>query len=152
MKRYRSILGVTLLEIMLVLAVAALIITLSVRYYQSATASQQANTLMTMIQGITASADNLAVTSGSYATAGVNTTSIQTLMPNQSLQTPWNTGITIAGGTATTYTVTIPSVPFNVCPLIITKLNGSTDKHYTSSSTCSPTAATSITYTYNSAP
>jgi type II secretory pathway component PulJ len=42
-KQARSILGVTLLEIMLVLAVAAMIIIMSVRYYESANSSQQAN-------------------------------------------------------------------------------------------------------------
>lgn len=148
-----SMLGVTLLEIMLVLAVAALIITLSIRYYQSATASQQANTTMSTIQAITASADNLAISSGSYVTASVSTATIQPLMPNNSLATPWNTQITIpTASSATTYTVNILQVPSNVCPLLFSKLNGSTDKHYTSTTTCQAAAPTTLTYTYNSNP
>ena len=60
--------GVTLLEVLLVLAIAAMIIVMSIRYYQSASTSQQVNMTMEEIQAITAAADNLAIGSGSYQT------------------------------------------------------------------------------------
>lgn len=145
-----KMLGVTLLEVLLVLAVAALIIIVSIRYYSSATASQQATTMQGMIASITAAADNLAVSSGSYQAAGVNTASITPLMPNQNLKTPWNTDVTITGATATTYTVTIPGTPPAVCPLLLPKINGTADDHYSSTTTCSTAAATSVVYTYSS--
>lgn len=143
----KSIAGVTLLEIMLVLAVAALIIVMSIRYYQSATASQQANTAMNQIQAITAAADNLSVGTGSY-TDTVSESSVKSLMPNNSMTTPWNTDITVAADSATSYTVTFSTVPTAVCPLLTAKLKG--QAHFSDISTCTSTAA-DVSYTYNSA-
>ncbi len=48
MKRL-SVLGVTLLEIMLVLAIAAMVVVMSIRYYQAARASQQANDVLELL-------------------------------------------------------------------------------------------------------
>ena len=80
MKRFaKSMLGVTLLEIMLVLAIAAMIIVMSVRYYQSASASQQVNAVLQQIQGITAAADGLAQATGSYSAANVSSTTLAPL-------------------------------------------------------------------------
>lgn len=146
----KKILGVTLLEILLVLAIAGLIIVVSIRYYASATASQQANTAFSMASSITAAADNLAASSGSYSAAGVSSPTIQPLMPNRSLTTPWNTTVTITNATATTYRVTFPATPVGVCPLLLQKVNGSSDNHYSSASTCSSTAATDLIYNYDS--
>src|SRR5260221_6708582 len=98
MKKFaKSMLGVTLLEIMLVLAVAAMIIVMSVRYYQSATASQSTNNMLEEMQAITAAADGLAQGTGTYSAAtGSN---VRPLMQNNSLATPWGTTITITGAT-----------------------------------------------------
>ena len=92
MKRFiKSMLGVTLLEIMLVLAIAAMIIVMSVRYYQSASANQQANSLLQQLQAITAIADGIGQSANSYS--GVNTNSVKVMMPNQSMNTPWGTSM-----------------------------------------------------------
>ena len=58
--------GVTLLEIMLVLAIAVMIIVISVRYYQAASASQQANTFLAQLYAIQTVADQLAASTSSY--------------------------------------------------------------------------------------
>lgn len=151
MKNFRrKVLGVTLLEIMLVLAIAAMIIVMSVRYYQSATSSQQANSLLQQIQAITAAADGLAQSTGSYSAAGVNTTTVQALVPQNSMTTPWGTDITIPSATATTYTVNIASVPSGVCPLVLSKLQA--NNHYSTSTTCSSSSATTINYVYTANP
>ncbi len=151
MKRLtKSMLGVTLLEIMLVLAVAAMIIVMSVRYYQSASASQQSNSLLEQIQAITAAADGIAQGSNTYA--NLSTAQVQPMMPNQSMNDTWGGAITVKGTGATTYTVTIPGVPQNVCAPVIASL--AANAKYTAlkpatSSACTGTSIT-ITYTYNS--
>jgi type II secretory pathway pseudopilin PulG len=157
MKRLsKSMHGVTLLEIMLVLAIAAMIIVMSVRYYQSANSSQQANALLQTVQGITAAADSLAQASGGYNTGGVTTANLGPLVPGGTaagFPTPWGSQITVAGATANTYSVTIPSVPQAVCALFVSKL--SADKHYAatpSDPAACPAGATSITYTYTANP
>jgi Tfp pilus assembly protein FimT len=143
MKRFgKSMLGVTLLEIMLVLAIAAMIIVMSVRYYQSASANQQANSALQMIQGITASADGLAQGTGSYST--ISTSSVQALMPNKSMMTPWGGTITVAAQGATSYTVTIDQMPEAVCLQLKSRMASNTK--YTAISSCS--GVTTFSYTY----
>jgi type II secretory pathway pseudopilin PulG len=155
MKRaYSSMLGVTLLEIMLVLAIAAMIIVMSVRYYQSANASQQANIVLSQIQSITAAADGLAQASGSYSVAGVSSGTLLPVLPSvNGLTTPWGEKITITGASTTTYDVSIPNATAAVCVNLISKLMP--DKHYSSLDPSTPAGCSgtkSISYTYISNP
>lgn len=146
MKRFsKSILGVTLLEIMLVLAIAAMIIVMSVRYYQTASASQQANSVLQSIQAITSIADGLAQGSGSYTVVSQN--SVKALMPNKIMTTPWGTTIAVSTGTATSYDVTFPTMPAAVCAQVTPKLQGNANYNITSS--CG-SSATDFKYTYKS--
>jgi type II secretory pathway pseudopilin PulG len=157
MKRLaKSVLGVTLLEIMLVLAIAAMIIVMSIRYYQSATASQQANAVMEQVGAIVSAADNLAQSVGSYVDAGVSNATLTPLLPGGTFTTPWGSAIEV---TATANTITIPlgSVPSGVCPLLYSKLG--TNNHYSSAaggstpfvaSSCTGAALdTTVTYIAN---
>lgn len=154
MKRFaKSMLGVTLLEIMLVLAIAAMIIVMSVRYYQSASASQQANAVLQQIQGITAAADGLAQATGSYSAASVSSATLAPLVPGGSASgfiTPWGTTIAISGVGASSYQVDLGNTPSGVCPLLVSKLV--TNNHYqmtpSSAAGCSASAATAVRYTY----
>lgn len=148
----KSMHGVTLLEIMLVLAIAAMIIVMSVRYYQSASASQQANAALQQIQGITAAADGLAQATGSYSAAGISTSTLAPLLPGgltSGFITPWGTTITVTVSSPSKYTVTLPGTPSGVCPLLLSKLVA--NNHYTSSSTCG-TAAADVVYDYTANP
>jgi type II secretory pathway pseudopilin PulG len=146
MKKYaKSMLGVTLLEIMLVLAIAAMIIVMSIRYYQSATSSQQANQALAQIQAISAAADNLAQGTGSYASGGVDTASVSQLVPAGSMTAPWGGAITVSGASASTYTVNIGATPGAVCPLLASRLTA--NNHFTNVSSCTG-AASGFSYTY----
>jgi Tfp pilus assembly protein PilE len=143
MKRIsRNLLGVTLLEVMLVLAIAAMIIVMSIRYYQSASNSQQVNMAMSEIQAITAAADNLAIGSGSYAAA--STTSIKNVIGSKNMISPTGGTITITGQTATVYVI---SMPLNtaICASVLPKLSAISK---ITSATCS---SGTLGYTYNNA-
>ena len=141
----KNILGVTLLEIMLVLAIAAMVIVMSVRYYQSANASQQTNTVLSQITSIVAAADSLAQPTGSYATS-VTTAKVQAILPANSMTTPWGTAITISAPAASSYTINIPSMPADVCPLVTGKLG--TNNHFTVITACAASGPTTVTTTY----
>lgn len=153
-KVMKSVLGVTLLEIMLVLAIAAMIIVMSVRYYQSATANQQANGALQLIQGVTAIADGLAQGSGSYSTpTAVSTATVAPLLPggtptSATITSPWGGTVTISGATTSTYAVTLSTVPTQVCASIKAKLLGNPKYAGVSANTCS--SAGNFTYTYTS--
>lgn len=148
MKRsHNNMLGVTLLEIMLVMAIAAMVIVMSIRYYATASASEQANILVEQIQSVISAVDGVTQGSGSYS--GVNNSSIVALMPNTGLSTSWGGTITVTGTGATTYTIAMTSVPKQICPLVVAKLFA--DNHLGSvMQTCSSSAATALTYTYTS--
>lgn len=157
MKRIKSIYGVTLLEVLLVLAIAAMIIVMSIRYYQSASASRQATEALQKIQGIVAAADALAQASGSYTAVNISNDTLKPLLPGGGLSTPWGATITVGGATATTYTINIGSVPVGVCPLLLGNL--ATYNNFSiggtppvNPGTCSTTAATAVTLTYTSNP
>ena len=142
-KSIRTMLGVTLLEIMLVLAVAAMVIVLSIRYYSSATASSQANAMMGTFQAIIASAGNIALGTGTYS--GVTDTAMATII--KPYQSPWGVSDVKVAGTAASFTVTVTgSTPAGVCALLLPKLKA--DPHMTSV-TPSCTDGGLITFTYS---
>jgi type II secretory pathway pseudopilin PulG len=143
-KMSKSILGVTLLEVMLVLAIAAMVIVMSVRYYQSANANQQATSTMQQIQGIIAAADGLAQAGGSYTV--VTTAAVQPLMPGNTMKTAWGDTVTIGTTTATSYQVTIGKVPYNVCPIVLAQLKA--NLKFSTSTTCPTSGTADIVYTY----
>ena len=79
--------GVTLLEIMLVLAIAAIIIVLSVRYYQTTTTAQQANAFLAQLQAIQTTVDQLAESTRSYEK--IQEHDIEQLLGKNWNITPW---------------------------------------------------------------
>src|SRR3990167_10351240 len=146
MRKYASMLGVTLLEVMLVLAVAAMIIVMSVRYYQSASASQQTNSMLQMIHGIVAVADGLAQGTGSFASGNVSTATVTELMPSQNMTSPWGSAVTLGSVTANTYAINIPIMPSAVCYSITSKLGA--DTRFSGMTGCSANAQDfSVTFT-----
>lgn len=145
MKNISKMAGVTLLEVMLVLAVAAMIIVMSVRYYQSATNSAQVNDTMQLIQGITAAEDGLAQNTGSYSSG--STTAIKPLMPNGQMTTDWGGQVSIAGA-ATSFTITFAPAPApTVCSMLTAKMTqgSTTGSKYVLDATCSTVTYTSTT-------
>lgn len=143
----KSTLGVTLLEIMLVLAIAAMIIVMSVRYYQSANTSQQANNILSQIQSISAAADSLAQATGSYSGGDVSNTTIAPLLPANGLTSPWGSTITVDASNASQYTVSIPGMPIGVCSIVSSQLKA--NAHFSVSAACSAGGTFKYTYTSN---
>lgn len=108
---YRSMMGVTLLEIMLVLAIAALVIVMSIRFYQSASDTNKVNAGMSTVQGIVAAGEN-AVAGGSAAGVSGNTmpADILNYLPNAEFPNgPWGGKATVTAGTATSYQIVMPA-------------------------------------------
>jgi type II secretory pathway pseudopilin PulG len=144
-KTVKTMLGVTLLEIMLVLAIAAMIIVMSIRYYQSASSAQQANAIIEQIQAIVAAADSLAQSSGSYQSANLSA-NLKTLLPSNAMSTPWGGAINVSSNSASSYTIKISNPPTAVCLLMVTRLK--TNNHF-SLGTCAAGSDFNLTYTAN---
>jgi len=113
LRHHRSMLGVTLLEIMLVLAIAGMIIVMSVRYYQSASSANQSNTVLQQAQAIIAAEESTVQTYAAYQPS--TSTNLTNILPKNALTTPWGTTIVVTT-TGSTFTMSFPSVPTSVCP------------------------------------
>lgn len=152
MKKFaKAIWGVTLLEIMLVLAIAAMIIVMSIKYYQSAQASQQATTVISTLTAITAAAD--AISQGTNSYSNVNSANIQGYLSSSGGgKAPWGATIGVSGssGGGTSYVVTVPDMPAAVCGQVYGAMSG--NPHITGMSACSSTASQTFTYTYTAYP
>src|SRR3954470_14535314 len=80
MKRsFKSAYGVTLLEIMLVLAIAAMIVVMSIRYYQSASLNQKVAATMDNVTGIISAGESYYSSTSSLA--GLTSTQIAPYLP-----------------------------------------------------------------------
>lgn len=149
MKRLSRMLGVTLLEIMLVLAIAAMVIVMSIRYYQSATLSQQSNDVMQKLLAITAAADNLSQGSGSYGSL-ISTTNIGNIVGSNNMKTPWTSAnpFSISGG-GTSYNVSVDSLPAAVCTNLQGKFTMGAGTHYSNVGCSGSGNSTTFKFTYN---
>jgi type II secretory pathway pseudopilin PulG len=146
MKRHlKTIAGVTLLEIMLVLAVASMVIVMSIRYYQNAQNSENTNIIMEQIQNISAAADNLAQGAGTYSAA--TTSAVSAIAGSNNMITPYAGTIVVSGG-STSYSVNIPSIPSGVCTNLAAKLKA--NSKFSVVGTCGTSGTTSLAYTYTS--
>lgn len=140
----RLMLGATLLEVMLVLSIVALIILMSVRYYQSTTTASQTEQVLGIISAITAAADNLSLgTAGGYS--NVTAANMSSVVGTANMTSPWGGSITFGTGNTTSYSVTIPKPTAGVCTSILIKLK--TNSKFTS---VSCTGGGNLSYTYNS--
>ncbi len=128
-----KILGVTLLEIMLVLAIAAMVLVMSVRYYQSASTSQKINAALGTVANVVAAGENYQASAGSYSS--ISNAALVYYMPNGAMPTsPWSTTLTVTAVDAVSYTITITAVPNAACvPLKSLLLQ---NKKLTSTTTC----------------
>jgi type II secretory pathway pseudopilin PulG len=151
-KSFKTMLGVTLLEIMLVLAIAAMVIVMSIRYYQSANASQQTNAASSLMTAIVAAADGLSQSGGTYS-GNVSDATVQPLLPSKSLALPWGANATIGTVTASTIEVKFMSTPANVCPLLKAKFAGAgADSHFSSATSCGASGTTDLVIKYDNNP
>lgn len=103
-KSIRSMAGVTLLEIMLVLAIAGVIVLMSVRYYQQSTRSSKQMQTLSLINGITVAAEQYRNANGSYDTK-MTAATLAPYMGNVTPVSPYG-AVTVAG-TGAAYTIKI---------------------------------------------
>lgn len=143
-RSFHALLGATLIEVLLVLAIIALIILMSVRYYQSTTAATQSDQVMNTISAITAAADNLSLgTADGYS--NVTESNMASVLGSANMNSPWGTPITFGALNTTSYSVNIPKPSAAVCGAVLVKLKA--NSKFTNV-TC--TDGGNLSYTYNS--
>jgi len=123
-KCYRFMVGITLLELMLVLAISGAVIAMSIKYYQQVATNQRILAGMGVISSIVAALE-------SYRLSGRTFTTIKTeditpyLSGHQLPKSPWNNSdIKIAGVKETEYTITIATTDGNACKVFTQQIQG----------------------------
>jgi len=134
--------GATLLEILLVLAVIATVIILSVRYYQGAQASLEEQRLFAKIDAIKSAIDFSVAREKSYANVNINR--IAHLLPADAFSNEFGGAVTFTSVTKASYSIQHTKIPTALCARIKPVLEESS--HY--SSVICAASPLKITYTY----
>ena len=144
----KKMIGVTLLEILLVLVVAALVLVMSIRYYQSASTSAKVNASVEILQSAIGAAD-------AYINAGkgistITDTALSPYFPGGVLPTdPWSGQvIAFSNATTTSYDVSFSSVPGSACTQLATLAQANSKIKQSASTACAAAGATAkLTFT-----
>lgn len=106
--------GVTLLEMLMVLALSGFIITNSVRYYTHASQQNKLNTTLESLQTVVVAADQYSSLYGTFQSLNLNNF-VQFLPYQQLPNSPYGGVFTIQGLSQISYKVTIPGVSQTAC-------------------------------------
>lgn len=112
-------LGITLIETLLVLGIAALIIVMSVRYYQSTVYSEQAVAFTTMAQAIAAAQNSLSQGTGTYTSSN---SSLSSILPAGGMEQPWGGQVKVVKVKPGTFTIQTTGMDRGVCAIVIKQL------------------------------
>ena len=126
-KSRKSMLGVTLLEIMLVLAIAAMVIVMSIRYYQSASTNQKINAALNTVTGMVAAGESFLAAYGSFTGISAGNANFLQYLPNSTIpNSPWGGPISSLNASGPTGYSFSMNVPTDVCPqlLALVRQNG----------------------------
>ena len=140
MKRtFKSTVGVTLLEIMLVLAIAAMVIVMSIRYYSQASSNQRITSYADMLTGIMSAGQSWVQGGNTYSS--ISNANVQVYMPGNTIPvSPWGSTITVTGS-ANTIVVTLSAAPSATdCTKLTTLLQP--NKSISLNSSCTTTTIT----------
>jgi type II secretory pathway pseudopilin PulG len=113
--------GIGLLELMLSLAIIALLLIMATRYYTTATQSQQVSSAVSMIQGIRAGAHVYYSQGGTPATLTMKALMDAGLVPKEFGAvggSPWQSTMTLAAAADKPPILTIPNVPAAACTML----------------------------------
>lgn len=145
MKRsFKSVLGVTLLEIMLVLAIAAMVIVMSIRYYQSASLNQKVSVTMNNITGIVAATESYMSATGTLA--GLTSAVIVPYLPSGKMpNSGWGVQMTIKGGAATSFDIGAGTVPADACKILTQMISQNSKMKATACGTTSTDFTVTVT-------
>jgi len=124
-KSYHSMAGITLLELMLVLAIAGVVIAMSIKYYQQAATNQRIAAGMGVVSSVVAAVESYRLTNAPIV--GMVNDSVKPFFPKQEIPiSPWdNKVVTIKGGTSgNLYTIDISTTDAGACKVFAEQIEG----------------------------
>lgn len=122
--------GMTLIEIIVVLAIGALIIGGALSLYSNASSSQSSNQLNSDLTAIRASVKSLYSTQGGYGTASLNSVLINAKKVPTTMSVSGTTishalnGTLAVAGATSNFTMTVTAIPTDVCVALLSAASG----------------------------
>lgn len=111
--------GYSLIELMLALAIIAVMLVIATRYYSTTSSSQKVNAGVNMLQVVINASEDIKNTTNSYKSIGkIQDLIDQGLVPKNFSDTninPWGGGINATSGTDTNFALTLTNVPLEDC-------------------------------------
>jgi len=119
--------GFGLLELMLAMVVAAVLIMMATKYYQSARANARINAGIQLVQEISSAEERVALATGSYTATPSNLEPY--LGGSNSLQNPWSAGDVslTASASSSVFTISIPVGDDKECTQFAALMDKTTD-------------------------
>lgn len=112
----KKIKGITLLEVILSLAIIALILVMATRYYGLAHLEEQVNDTTSMIQSIRAAGQHWLLSHDDYRDINIPNLIQRDLIPKNFTTNPWGGGIQVGPGPGNnTLRIVIQNIPINAC-------------------------------------
>ncbi len=123
-KSHKVAFGVTLLEIMLVLAIASMVIVMSIRYYQSASNNQKIAAGLNTITAIAAAGESFLATGPATGFTNVANANLSPYLGGTMPTSPWGGAVTVSGVNSTSYKIVMTvSQDAVVCTQLIALLS-----------------------------
>lgn len=149
--------GIGLLELMLSLAIIAILLIMATRYFTSANTNQQVSNATDMFNGVRASVNSYYSDNGPAAQAptlsGLVTAGYLPSSYGGSTSSPWGTAMSIPSATAGHFSVQMSSVPASACAMLIARLGQTINTASASGESVSPTScgtgSSDVTVTYS---
>lgn len=136
--------GISVLEVMLSLAIIAIILVMATRYYKSASQSQQVSNGLSVLHGIVAAETSYATANNNAYGGGILVLIGDGYLPKSLQYDPWGGQIGVQANTGS-FTVTFTMVPSGVC----NALTGIMQNEATISGNCNATQAGSFIATFS---
>lgn len=149
--------GIGLLELMLSLAIIAILLIMATRYYQSASTNQKINQAVDMFAAVKSGVRNYYLSTKTFPT-GVQTLVQSGYLPTSYLDgdkstatttanvNPWSGSLAIAAGTGDIFTVVMAGIPNGMCSQLtgrlqatLSSVNGESAAPDTTGGTCTVT-------------
>jgi Tfp pilus assembly protein PilE len=128
--------GIGLLELMLSLAIIAILLIMATRYYQSASTNQKINQAVDMFAAVKGGVRNYYISNGKTFPTSVAKLVQSGYLPTSYLDgdkstattsanvNPWNGSLAVAAGTGDTFTVAMAGIPTAICSQLVGRVQG----------------------------
>lgn len=116
--------GISLIELMLALAIIAILLVMATRYYVVARSEQQLNSGVEMVQAVQAASQKWLVEHNDYAGISLSELINYNLLPSKYTSNPWGGVINVdAANNNANVKITFENIPASACGNLVQRIN-----------------------------